>query len=60
MENMLVKLEMSEMVIEEKMEGIDEKNAEVMKNLHEKIHVNEKNDITKKSSTVKFVKPPFG
>jgi hypothetical protein len=42
------------------MEGIDEKNAEVMKNLHEKIHVNEKNDITKKSSTVKFVKPPFG
>jgi hypothetical protein len=60
MENMLVKLEMSEMVIEEKMEGIDEKNMEVMKNLHEKIHVNEKNDITKKSSTVKFVKPPFG
>jgi hypothetical protein len=60
MENVLVKLEMSEIVLDEKMEGIDEKNAEVMTEIKKIENVKEKIELTKKSSNVKFVKPPYG
>jgi hypothetical protein len=59
-ENLVVKMEISETIIDEKLEGIHEKNAEEFGKIQEKAEIKAKTCKQTKVNNVKFVKPPFG